>query len=526
MGARKKQPKREETGNSSMRYLPHILALLAVATALAHFRTQIDSNDEGIAAMGAWRVLRGEVPYRDFFAVETPLSFYLVAPFYALFGVSFTVGRVVAQALSIGIVICVFRLARRFIPSPVFAAVPLAFLCQAGVGVFPFASHHWFADLFSLAALLAAARALSSEGRAGWWMAGAAAALAFESLQDQGAWILLGLAIVASLLPRPGARGRALGQLLGGAVVAGVPLALLVLPHSGWAPAWRDLVAFPLTSYRATAGNDLGFLQPFSEIRVQWTSGAWRQAPVFTASATLTCLALIATPVAAPFLTLWSWRRRKAPAAAVAVLLCGCVAFLLTALHRWAPINLQWAAAPPALALAFWLHHEHESAARARRWPVVAALVLVAAFGVFGVERILQAADPRIWFTVDSPAGRTRVPGRVLGQQLQEMLDVVGQRVPAQEPLLVYGWPNWGFAMRHVSPLHWDVFAPPAFPPGHLSHDAIAEVEAKKVAWIVTPPFDPPAPGEQDEWKTYLVGRYSLEWANPDWGLWRRSPSR
>lgn len=517
MGVRRRETGSEATKSGVLSYLPLLFAVLAVATALAHFRTQIDSNDEGIAAMGAWRVLRGQVPYRDFFAVETPLSFYLVAPFYALFGVGFTAGRVVAQVLGIGIVYCVFRLARRWIPAPLFAAVPLAFLCQAGVGVFPFASHHWFANLFCLAAVVAADR-----GR--FWLAGAAGALAFESLQDQGALILLGLGIFATLVPEPGSRRRALGRLLGGAVIAALPLALIVLPRAGLAAAWRDLVVFPLTGYRATQGNDLGFFQPFLELAAQWTSGAWRHAPIFTASASLTSLALIATPIAAPFLTLWTFRRRKAPLAAVALLLTASIAFLLTALHRWAPINLQWAAAPPALALAFWLHHEHVAAPR-RRWPAAVAVVLVCAFGVFGVERILQAADRRIWFAVDSPAGRTRVPGRAIGQHIQEMITAVSERVPAGDPLVVYGWPNWGFATLRASPLHWDVFAPPAFPPGAMSRGAIAEVESKQVPWIVTPPFAEPGPDERDPWKLYLTSRYALVWANPGWGLWQRAPS-
>ena len=97
MGSRRGQRPRENVKGGQLRYLPHAFAFLAVAAALAHFRTQIDSNDEGLAAMGAWRILRGEVPYRDFFAFATPLSFYLVAPWYALFGPSFTVGRVVTQ---------------------------------------------------------------------------------------------------------------------------------------------------------------------------------------------------------------------------------------------------------------------------------------------------------------------------------------------------------------------------------------------------------------------------------------------
>ena len=525
MGSRVRKRPPAKTKRDALRYLPPAFALLAVAAALAHFRTQIDSNDEGIAAMGAWRVLRGEVPYRDFFAIETPLSFYVVAPLYALFGVSLTVGRVATQLLGIAMVVSVWRLARRFIPAPLFVAVPLAFLCQAGVGIFPFANHHWFVDVFCLAALIAADRALANEGAAWWWLAGAAGALAFESLQDQGLLTLTGLGIVAALVPPAGARGRSVARFVGGALSGGLPLALVVLPRSGWAPAWHDLVWFPLTAYRDTPGNAYGFLQPFGEILTQWTNGAWRHAPVFIASATVTSLALILTPLTAPLLILWTWRRRKGSAATAALLFAGAGAFLLTALHRWAPINLQWAAAPPALALGWWLHHEHEASPKGRLLTTVVAGVLLTAFGLFGLGRIAQAGNDLLWFDVESPAGRTRVPGRAKGQQIQEMIATVGQRVTRGESLLVYGWPNWGFATLHPCPVRWDGFAPPDFPPGAYAHDAIAEVEEKKVPWIVTPVFDPPTEGQQDEWKNYLVGRYRLEWANAGWGLWKRTGS-
>jgi hypothetical protein len=103
------------------------------------------------------------------------------------------------------------------------------------------------------------------------------------------------------------------------------------------------------------------------------------------------------------------------------------------------------------------------------------------------------------------------------------MIAVVAQRVPAGDSLVVYGWPNWGFATLRVNPLHWDVFAPPLFPPGAMSHGAILEVDAEQVPWIVTPPLQPPGPNESDEWKLYLTSRYTLEWANPRWGLWRRT---
>jgi hypothetical protein len=490
---------------------------------MAHFRTQIDSNDEGIATMGAWRVLRGEVPYRDFFAIETPLSFYVVAPLYALFGVSFTVGRVVTQLLGVALVASVLRLSLRWIPSPLYAAVPLAFLCQAGVGLLPFASHHWFADVFCLASLVAAERALSTDRWVWWPLAGAAAALAFESLQDQGVLILVGVGLVAALAPRAEDRLASVFRFLGGAILAGLPLALIVLSRSGVAAAWHDLVVFPLTAYRQTPGNAYGFFQPFGEILAQWTSGAWRHAPVFTAAASITSLVLIAAPIAAVPLILWTWRRRGGATTAAALLLAGVVAFVLTACHRWAPINLQWAAAPPALALGWWLHHEHEASPRIRRFTTLVACTLLLAFGVFGMGRIGQAMEPRIWSDIDSPAGRTRIPSRATGQLVQEMITTVGQRVPPQDSLLVYGWPTWGFATLHPCPVRWDGFAPPDFPPGAYGQSAIAEVEDKRVAWVVTPAFDPPTPGQPDEWKGYLVGHYQIAWANPGWGLWKRN---
>jgi hypothetical protein len=71
--------------------------------------------------------------------------------------------------------------------------------------------------------------------------------------------------------------------------------------------------------------------------------------------------------------------------------------------------------------------------------------------------------------------------------------------------------------------VRWDGFAPPDFPPGKYTPPAIAEVEDKKVPWIVTPAFDPPAPGQVDAWKDYIGSHYQVVWANAGWGLWKRN---
>ena len=46
------------------------------------------NDDEGAYFCGAWRVSLREVPYRDFFVSQTPLSFYLGAALFKVFGSS------------------------------------------------------------------------------------------------------------------------------------------------------------------------------------------------------------------------------------------------------------------------------------------------------------------------------------------------------------------------------------------------------------------------------------------------------
>src|SRR5690242_7481235 len=45
-------------------------------------------NDEGIYLDGASRILSGQMPYRDFFALTGPGTFWNVAAFFRLFGVT------------------------------------------------------------------------------------------------------------------------------------------------------------------------------------------------------------------------------------------------------------------------------------------------------------------------------------------------------------------------------------------------------------------------------------------------------
>ena len=51
-------------------------------------------NDEGIYLDGAVRVLRGEVPYRDFFAICGPGTFWMLAGIFRVAGISLSSARI------------------------------------------------------------------------------------------------------------------------------------------------------------------------------------------------------------------------------------------------------------------------------------------------------------------------------------------------------------------------------------------------------------------------------------------------
>ena len=86
-----------------------------------------------------------------------------------------------------------------------------------GVGIFPFANHHWFADALRPRSARRGAPGTRRRLGPGWWLAGAASALTLESLQDQGLLMLIALGIVAAVVPPAGSRRQSLARFGGSA---------------------------------------------------------------------------------------------------------------------------------------------------------------------------------------------------------------------------------------------------------------------------------------------------------------------
>ena len=177
-------------------------------------------NDEGIYLDGARRIVGGQAPYRDFFALTGPGIFWNLAAAFSLFGLKFSSARLILvldMALLAG---GLFWLAAQLTSRRVAAVLTFGF-CSflAGNGGMLKVTHRWDSSALSLAAIVLLWAGLQRNRPTLFLLAGAAAGYA--------AWItpsMLALPIVISiwLLLQSSERARALPFLGGIALVSAI----------------------------------------------------------------------------------------------------------------------------------------------------------------------------------------------------------------------------------------------------------------------------------------------------------------
>src|SRR6185437_11178615 len=93
---------------------PYISFTLCSILCLYPFmRVFLPVGDEGTLIYDAVRITQGQVPYRDFFEVMGPGTFYWVALFFRLFGITWFATRVALMVTSIATAFLMFFLTRR-----------------------------------------------------------------------------------------------------------------------------------------------------------------------------------------------------------------------------------------------------------------------------------------------------------------------------------------------------------------------------------------------------------------------------
>lgn len=505
--------------NRPRQLLPKLLLLLlgAVLYWVAGMHTleyAFSYGDEGFVAEAARRIYRGEVPYRDFFNMVTPGSYYFYAGLFKLFGPTFFALRCGVLLTAALILVASWWLLHR---AGVRAFLPYA-LCAAyfpffGGTVWFIASYHWLVlmlCLFSLCLLLgtegrpAGNRALAA--------AGALAALAALTMQHKGgAWLLA--ATVALLVSVPGERKRALRWFWGGALAVSLPVFAALLAVAGWDTLVTSLVEYPLFRYNKIEGHRGSF---FENLQGLWLAAhsSWSYRDGFVDWVRIIArhtgfLGMVAV-FFAPFLggaaLCGLWRRGSLARPALALLTAFFVASYLGALHRWSTTTLVFAAPSALFAALLYLHDRGARVGSALCSPArTAQYALLGLFAVitlgYGTLAVAQQCS-----TVSTPAGEVSV---CYAGELESLEGVTGffrEHGRPGEKIFCYPYlPMFYFLLQKDNPTPYDIITYPINTQEQLDH-ARQLLEADRTRWFL---WNHAAPSD-NSLERYLADRYQL----------------
>jgi hypothetical protein len=453
---------------AALRYL--LLGLGAAAYLFPFLRVLWRVGDEGTLVYGAQRVAEGAVPYRDFFEVMGPGSFYWLGFFFRVFGSSWLVSRMVLGFTGVATVLLVYWLAGR-IGSRADAVPPLLVL-TISVPLWPATSHHWDSNLFALAAF--ALFLLWLERRRSWLLfaAGAVAGLVSLFIQQNGLLLLLSFAAAIWLLDRK--EPRWWGSLLRlGAAYCAVGVVTVVL---FWlAGALPDLiyanVVWPVTSYRGV--NSVPYAFGLWNMFPGWLGAArplaGPAAPLIAGALVAPFLLVAALPVLVPVLGLV--RREMAFGRTVLPFWTTGFALWLAEFHRADMTHLIYGS-PILLVLGVFLMR----AQRLRIWTLGVRLLIPCTllFAVFN-GWIAQLAQTPI---------ETR-RGLVYERNRDEALDFLDREVAKGGDIFVYPYyPMYYFLTGARNPTRYSILMYTMNTDAQF-REAVAALEQRKVKYVL-----------------------------------------
>jgi hypothetical protein len=249
---------------SRARRLDVALALVLFAAVVLHERTlplHLGSADESYFFHHSKRVLEGQAPYRDFWDLVTPASYYLMAAAFWLLGTTIETGRLVAAGIDGGIAVAMFAACRLLgVGRALAVAAPVAQIALFQIA-WPYASPHWLSTLLGLGLFLGLVSPLVRGGAPSAALLGGISGLLVLVQQQRGAPLAVG---IPALVLLDVLVTRALGatppvdrwlawfvRYVGAGALVTIPGFGFLIARAGFAPVWEALVQYPLQNYAA-----------------------------------------------------------------------------------------------------------------------------------------------------------------------------------------------------------------------------------------------------------------------------------
>jgi len=249
-------PARARISDEAKRRFPWIaLALVSIAAQLACMDATVGTYDEALVLVGADRVLRGDMPYRDFWTYYGPASYYLVAGLYRVFGEFALVGRgfdIAAKTATVALVVAlVLQFGRRSAAwvAGVLSLGLLLYLRAYSAPLFP-------AMAASLATVLALHRTSIDARPAPAFLAGVALGVTTCFRHDLGAYTLLAAGVFLIQLARDAPTGQRravvlpmVGWIAAGYAISLGPVVAFFALNVPAAELYQDFVDMPFSVY-------------------------------------------------------------------------------------------------------------------------------------------------------------------------------------------------------------------------------------------------------------------------------------
>jgi hypothetical protein len=383
-----------------------LLAFLALWGIIFYFRCfnqKLLLGDEGVALMNGWRIALGEIPHRDFFEFIPPASFLPTAALFKLFGPSILISRILAFFLSALLIFSLDFLLRQMEADFSLRILSVSLLIPFGVPYWPIPSHHWWADIFCLLSASFFLKASAGNSvKLSAFLAGVFMGLAVCSLQDQGGYFLILIAVLfLPFLPGISRKNIVLFSFCGFAA-ASLPFVLWLLPTAGFNILYNDLIIFPLNSYHNLEAHKAHFFSGWSQFFPLLTASNLLKAPVYLVSMAVMAFFFMLLPVISLAGILISRVRKSFSSLKLALAAAVFLSFLATALHRWSFTNVVWALPGLVVPLTFFYAPKTKYFAR------TAALSLSLAAIMFSAS-FYGLADPSHMVSVSGEGGSLKV---------------------------------------------------------------------------------------------------------------------
>ncbi len=110
-------------------------------------------GDEGSIVYGAALVSKGAIPYKDFFEVMGPLTFFWLGLFFKLFETNLIVARGVLLFTGVSTIFLIYLITRKYYRGS-FDYLPAALYMIISIPLWPANNHHWDSNLFVLLSVI------------------------------------------------------------------------------------------------------------------------------------------------------------------------------------------------------------------------------------------------------------------------------------------------------------------------------------------------------------------------------------